>query len=384
MSLAVVSSYFSASDLGVVDADPGQEIQFDLTQFFSNKTDIAQNHNDANLSVTFYPDDANSYLSFDPASARLDGQVPGDSQLAKIVVTFIAYSQVTHSTSHATLSVVSPQLEAQRQGLDTSARITAIVFGIIGGLTCLGVAVALYRRHTRVRNSAVLAEEGALARSDEEKKKYHGIATNLSKALREDSKNDNWSRKANTSISVEKCSFRKPPGTNKNLPSNEHEDPGPGLPRAVKKTSSTTHVDTHSVRSGEFLGRVKETVRIVSKKSKRNVTPARPIIGSPKPLTPRHGVDELPIGSHYVDITTIPSQYTLDNPFSDTEINVKRASTVASLVGSPSDSADEKSIPRRRADFGPPRSLRSPRELAPAAVKDTARRRYVFIFFMMD
>ena len=379
MSLAVVSSYFSASDLGVVDADPGQEIQFDLTQFFSNKTDIAQNHSDANLSVTFYPDDANSYLSFDPASARLDGRVPGDSQLAKIVVTFIAYSQVTHSTSHATLSVVSPQLEAQRQGLDKSARITAIVFGIIGGLMCLGVAVALYRRHTRVRNSAVLAEEGALARSDEEKKKYHGIATNPSKALREDSKNDNWSRKANTSISVDKCSFRKPPGTNENLPSNEHEDLGLGLPPAVKKMSSTTHVDTHSVRSGEFLGRVKETVRIVSKKSKRKVTPARPIIGSPKPLTPRHGVDELPIGSHYVDIMTIPSQYTLDNPYSDTEINVKRASTVASLVGSPSDSTDEKSIPRRRADFGPPRSL--PRELAPAVVKDTARRRYVFIFF---
>ncbi|OAX39265.1 hypothetical protein K503DRAFT_865545 [Rhizopogon vinicolor AM-OR11-026] len=376
MSLAVVSSYFSASDLGVVNADPGQQVHFDLTQFFSNKADTAQNHNDVNLSLTFFPDAASDYLSFDPASAQLSGQVPGNSQLPKIDVTFIAYSQVTHSTSHATLSVVSPQVEAQIQGLaglaarQTTTTILSIVFGTIGGLSCLGAAVALYRRRTRVRDPAALAEEGALPRSDE--KKYHGTPANGSNALRQVSKDDNWSKEANMSATGEKGGLRNPSGT----PSNWSENLGLGLPHAVPRTSSTAHADTHKVtRKGELLERIKEAVRNASDKCMSKAAPTRPVIGYPAPLTPRRGVDELPLEGHYVDIRASPDlQYTLDNPYSDTELRVKRASTIASLVGSPSNSTDDRSIPRRRADFGPPRSLRGPRELAPTAVKDAACR----------
>lgn len=382
MSLAVVSSYFSASDLGIVNADPGQQVHFNLTQFF-NKADPAQNHSDVNLSVTFFPEAASGYLTFDAASAILSGQVPGNSQFAKVVVTFIAYSEVTHSTSHSTLSVVSPQMVAQ--GLAVTARrtltiILSIVFGIIGGLVCLGTAVFLFRRRARVQNSAALAENGALARSDEPKR-YHGIAVNDCNVLREDSKNDTWSKEANTSATGEKRSPepRNLLGINKNLPSNGFENLGLVLPRVIPQTSSSAHADNHSVaRKDELLGRIKETARNVSNKYKRKVAPKRPVIDYPRSLTSKHGAHELPLEGHYVDIRATNSQCTLDNPFSDTGLAVKRASTVVSLIGSPS---DERSIPRRRADFGPPRSLR-PQEPAPATVKNNARRRYVFIFIV--
>ncbi|KAG0694585.1 hypothetical protein DFH29DRAFT_959473 [Suillus ampliporus] len=391
ISLAVVSSYFSASDLGVVNADPGQQVHFDLAQFFSNKADTAQNHNDVNLSVTFFPDDANNYLSFNPVSGELSGQIPGNSQVPKIVVTFIAYSHVTHSTSHATLSVVSPQQENQSQGLGTAnsagrqrtTLILSIVFGVIGGLLSLGATLALFRRCARVRDSALLGEEGAFGWSDAEKR-YYGMGASGSNGLREDSKSYGWSKEGDTSATSEKGSlelsqqYGNPFEPNKSPPSNAYENLGLGLRRVAPQTPSTVHADCQGVmRKAEFLGRIKETARNVSDKYKRKVAPTRPVIGYPTPLTPRHarqGVDGLPLEGQYIDIRATPaSQGARENPFNDPELKVKRASTMTSFISSPSNSTDERSIPRRRADFAPPRSPRGPREPSPAAVKDSAR-----------
>ncbi|KAG2125030.1 hypothetical protein DEU56DRAFT_962980 [Suillus clintonianus] len=390
ISLAVVSSYFSASDLGVVNADPGQQVHFNLAQFFSNKADTAQNHNDVNLSVTFFPD-ASNYLSFDPVSGELSGQIPGSSQVPKIVVTFIAYSRVTHSTSHATLSVVSPQKENQSQGLGTAnsaghkttTLILSVVFGVVGGLLSLGIGLALFRRCARVRDSALLGEEGAFAWSDAEKR-YYGMAPNGNSSLPEENKGYGWSKEADTSATSEKGSLElgqrhgNPFEPNENQPSNAYENLGLGLRRVAPQTPSTVHADCNGVmKKAEFLGRIKETARNVSDKYKRKVAP-RPVIGYPTPLAPRHarqGVDGLPLEGDYIDIRATPaSQDARENPFNDPELKVKRASTMISFISSPSNSTDERSIPRRRADFAPPRSPRGPREPSPAAVKDSARR----------
>ncbi|KAG1864848.1 hypothetical protein F4604DRAFT_1882030 [Suillus subluteus] len=392
ISLAVVLSYFSASDLGVINADPGQQVRFNLAQFFSNKADTAQNHNDVNLSVTFFPD-ASNYLSFDPVSGELSGQIPGNSQVPKIVVTFIAYSHVTHSTSHATLSVVSPQKVNQSQGLgtansggrQTTTLILSVVFGVIGGLLFLGVGLALFRRCARVRDSALLGEEGAFAWSDAEKR-YYGMAPVENNSLREENKSYGWSKEADTSATSEKGSLElsqrqgNPFQPIENPPSNTYGNLGLGLRRVVPQTPSTVHADCNGVmKKAEFLGRIKETARNVSDKYKRKVAPTRPVIGYPTPLTSRHarqGVDGLPLEGDYIDIKATPSsQDVRENPFNDPELKVKRVSTMTSFISSPSNSTDERSIPRRRADFAPPRSPRGPREPSPAAVKDSARRR---------
>jgi axial budding pattern protein 2 len=401
ISLAVVSSYFSASDLGVIDVDPGQQVRFNLAQFFSNKADTAQNHNDVNLSVTFFPD-ASHYLSFDPVSGELSGQIPGNSQIPKIVVTFVAYSRVTHSTSHATLSVVSPEKENQSQGLGTAnssgrrttTLILSVVFGVIGGLLSLGAGLALFRRCARVRDSALLGEEGAFAWSDAEKR-YYGMAPNGSNILRGENKGYGWSKEADTSATSEKGSLElsqrqgNPFEPIENPPSNTYENLGLGLRRVIPQTPSTVHADCNGVmKKAEFLGRIKETARNVSDKYKRKVAPTRPVIGYPTPLTSRHtrqGVDGLPLEGDYIDIKATPaSQGVRENPFNDPELKVKRVSTMTSFISSPSNSTDERSIPRRRADFAPPRSPRGPREPSSAAVKDSARRRYIFSFRRID
>jgi axial budding pattern protein 2 len=397
ISLAVVSSYFSASNLGVIDVDPGQQVHFNLAQFFSNKADTAQNHNDVNLSVTFFPD-ASHYLSFDPVSGELSGQIPSNSQIPKIVVTFVAYSRVTHSTSHATLSLVSPEKENQSQGLgtanssgrQTTTLILSVVFGVIGGLLSLGAGLALFRRCARVRDSALLGEEGVFAWSDAEKR-YYGMAPNGSNILRGENKGYGWSKEADTSATSEKGSLElsqrqgNPFEPIENPPSNTYENLGLGLRRVIPQTPSTVHADCNGVmKKAEFLGRIKETARNVSDKYKRKVAPTRPVIGYPTPLTSRHtrqGVDGLPLEGDYIDIKATPaSQGVRENPFNDPELKVKRVSTMTSFISSPSNSTDERSIPRRRADFAPPRSPRGPREPSPAAVKDSARRRYIFIF----
>ncbi|KAG2358847.1 hypothetical protein BDR07DRAFT_1416486 [Suillus spraguei] len=329
ISLAVVSSYFSASDLG--------------------QADTAQNHNDVNLSVTFFPD-ASSYLSFDPTSGELSGQIPGNSQVPKIVVTFIAYSRVTHSTSHATLFISQGLGTANSAGRQT----TTLIF--------LGAALALFRRCARVRDSALLGEEGALAWSDAEKR-YYGMAPNGNNSLREENKSYGWSKEADTSATSEKGSLElshrqgNPFEPIENPPSNTYENLGLGLRRVVPQTPSTVHADCNGVmKKAEFLGRIKETARNVSDK---------PVIGHPTPLASRH------VQGDYIDIrATRASQDVRENPFNDPELKVKRVSTMTSFLSSPS-------IPRRRADFAPPRSPRGPREPSPAAVKDSARRRYI-------
>ena len=96
----------------------------------------------------------------------------------------------------------------------------------------------------------------------------------------------------------------------------------------------------------EFIARIREAVRIVSDKAYgRKVSSTRPIIGKPI-LRSSQQPPPLPIGSGIADS---PS-----NPFDGTGLPSHPGSTI--MTNSPSTSTAEHSIPRRRADFAPPRS----------------------------
>ena len=98
----------------------------------------------------------------------------------------------------------------------------------------------------------------------------------------------------------------------------------------------------------EFITRIKETVRIVSDKAYgRKVSRIRPVIG--KPILRSSQQPPLPIGSRIPLVVDSPS-----NPFDGTGPPSHPGSTIMS--NSPSTSTAEHSIPRRRADFAPPRS----------------------------
>ena len=386
VALDIVASYFSKSDLGTIQADPREKVQFDLTKYFAN---VSAQHTDANLSASLNPSSASMFLNFNPATAQLTGQIPADSDIPTIGVTFVAYSRVTHSTSHATLSIVSPELESIKGTGSTSGAaapskaqvtlIVSLVFGVIGGVFFLGFALALFRRCARVKDSAVLGEEGTRTWTNEEKR-WYGIGIEVRDQTYE--RGYGWSNQADTSAVSEKGSLETQvkegslePGYYP--PDRSYDNLGLGLRRVSPHAPTTPSTVQASCAEGvmkkaEFLGRIRNTARNVSDKYKRRSPPVRPNISHPVPLVRR---GDMPIERQYVEIVKSPPHAESATSIRDDHLTERRVSTVVSFTTSPSNSTGERSIPRRRADFAPPNSPRGPRAPAPAAVKDTARRR---------
>jgi axial budding pattern protein 2 len=384
VALDVVASYFSKSDLGTIRADPGQTVEFDLTSYFAN---MSTQHSDANLSASCNPSSASAFLNFNPVTAQLTGQIPADSDIPKTIVTFVAYSHITHSTSHATLTVESPELESIKgsgsggTGAPSKSQVTLIVslvFGVIGGVFFLGFALALFRRCARVKDSAILGEEGTRAWTEEEKR-WYGIGIEVREG------GYGWSNQADTSAVSEKGSLEtqvkegsSDPGYHP--PTRSYDHLGLGLRRVSPRAPTTPSTVQASCAEGvmkkaEFLGRIKNTARNVSDRYKRRSPPARPNISHPVPLVRRDGMNRMPIEGQYVEIVASPPHAESAASIRDDHLTERRASTVVSFTTSPSNSTGERSIPRRRADFAPPNSPRGPRAPAPAAVRETARRR---------
>jgi axial budding pattern protein 2 len=387
VALDIVGSYFSKSDLGTIRADPGQTVLFNLADFFANPSSQPK---DANLSASCDPSDACTFLNFNTITAQLTGRIPEDSDIPNIHVTFVAYSPVTHSTSHATLDVESPALESIKGhgsggvGEPSKSQVTLIVslvFGVIGGVFFLGFALALFRRCARVKDSAILGEEGTRAWTEEEKR-WYGIGIEVREA--KDERGYGWSNQADSSALSEKGSLETQakeafdPGYYP--PARSYDNLGLGLRRVSPRAPTTPSTVQASCAEGvmkkaEFFGRIKNTARNVSDKYKRRSPPVRPIISHPVPLARRDDISGMPIQGQYVEIVKSPPHAESATSIRDDHLTEKRASTVVSFTTSPSNSTAERSIPRRRADFAPPNSPRGPRAPAPAAVRETARRR---------
>lgn len=199
VSLAVVPSYFSTSTLGPAVVDPGQSYSFDLTPNLSNATSIGQDQTDINLSVNFDPSEVSSYLSFNPNTAQLAGSIPSNSDLSysHVTVTFTAYSRITHSTSHSSLEISIATSHASQGGgkpthptnLSTGARQRlvmglGIAFGVIGVMVVIGVLLTVMRRGMRVKDTALLGEEG-MAGFTAKEKKYYGIGIDVERIARD-------------------------------------------------------------------------------------------------------------------------------------------------------------------------------------------------------
>ncbi|EGN95020.1 hypothetical protein SERLA73DRAFT_113744 [Serpula lacrymans var. lacrymans S7.3] len=350
ISFAVVPSFFSSSNLGSIVVDPGQKVQFDLTWYFSNATDSANKHSDVNLTAIFIPSQAGSYLIFDPVTAELTGKIPSDSNVSEITVSLTAYSNMTHSTSHTSLTITSSSA-ANKQGgphhgigsMSPSARkrlilILSVVFGVIGGIVGLLICLALFRRFARVRDTALEGEEGTRAWTADEKK-WYGIGGSLE--IHKSGENP----------------FLSP----RHAQDSSFANLGLGLRRISPRSPSLeAHSQQYGVmRKKEFLGKIKETARNVSDRYKRKVEgPKRPKIGNPVLIVPdddpRTAIDGLPFENKVLDISKgLPSGFT----------------------ASPSSSTGERSIPRRRADFAPPKSPKGPREPPQVHVKDFSGQR---------
>ncbi|EIW79291.1 hypothetical protein CONPUDRAFT_127284 [Coniophora puteana RWD-64-598 SS2] len=355
VSLNLVSSYFSETDLGDIEANPGSSVTFSLKQFVRNISDPA----DANTTASYFPSDARNYLAFDAGTSLLTGRIPSNSSIAETVVTFAAYSATSHSTSHAILRIVSPENTKAKSDAGKAAVtervkiILAVVFGIIGLILVLGLLLALVRHYSKVRDSAVTGEEGTRAWTDDERK-WYGLDP-----------------KTHPNTAKESLEYmpRSYVSTSQQL---VQEKFGLGLQRLTPSASLSRVAGAPSrlMKKGDFLGKIKQTARIVSDKYRRK--PVRPVISRPMGLAKDEEhthVDGLPFEGDFNDIIRQVSEHNIP----DHRVFYRPVNTLPSFTmsSSPSISTADRSIPRRRADFAPPRPSPIPQQPAPAVTRQT-------------
>ena len=350
VTLALVPSYFVLPELPSLHVSKGDPIQFNLGQWFSNSTGD-QRREDASITVAFSQNQVANWLRFDPSSTELTGTVPSDYDSGEeyVTVTFTAYSQVTHSTSHTSFALyvagtglhksLAPD-EPTSNGLSKAAHkrlvlVLVITFGLVGGLCLICGFLAIVRRWARVEDTAALGEEGRHAWSEKDRR-WYGVTLSP----------------RGTRI-IEKTGRSLNPSPNQLSPSGlpqgrlpNYGNPGLGLRRVSERSQSIGDDQSTGIMSKrEFMSRIKETVRQVSdkySKKQRRLSYDRPVIGKPI-LIPALRANQ-----------TEPAIYVSpSNPFDD--IHSLPGSTF--MTGSPSTSTAEHSIPRRRADFAPPRNL---------------------------
>lgn len=364
VSLAIVPSYFSASNLDSITVPEDGEFHFNLVQYFSNAT--TEQRGNVNLTAAFDPGNAANYLTFDPGTAQLVGTVPANfsssSSNTHITVTFTAYSHITHSTSHASLpiSAQAPSNDKDKKGITHPQNLSkaahaklalglGISFGVVVGLCFVGVLLAAFRRCVRVDDTALGGEQGRVALSEKDRKWYKSGGAG-----------SNWSLTASITGKfrqiVQRASFDPIPVTGDGTSRPVH--PGLGLHRVSERSQSDSPLHGSPAErpripgvlsKAEFFGRIKETVRKVSDKysRRRRGSSSRPVIGKPILITS----SKVPVEGLPFDGQMIPGSSV--NPFDDPNLSSYPGSTI---LDSPSGSTAERSIPRRRADFAPPKS----------------------------
>ena len=348
VTLALVPSYFVLPELPSLHVSKGDAIQFNLGQWFSGSTGD-QRREDADITVAFSHNEVANWMRFNQSSTELTGTVPSDydSDEDHVTITFTAYSEVTHSTSHTSFAIYVADTGLHKSltpdepnGLSKAAHkrlvlVLVITFGLVGGLCLICGFFAIVRRWARVEDTAALGEEGRHAWSEKDRR-WYGVTLSP----------------RGTRI-VEKTGRSLNPSPNQLSPSGlpqgrlpNYGHPGLGLRRVSERSQSIGDDQSTGIMSKrEFMSRIKETVRQVSdkySKKQRRLSYDRPAIGKPiliPPLRPNQAEPAI-----YVS----PS-----NPFDD--IHSLPGSTF--MTGSPSTSTAEHSIPRRRADFAPPRNL---------------------------
>ncbi|TFK29741.1 hypothetical protein FA15DRAFT_684616 [Coprinopsis marcescibilis] len=285
VSIQLVASYFALPEFPALHLSPGSSFELILDQFYSNST--AGRDGDADIS-------APNFIRLGTGGDSIFGTIPDDSTADHITCVFTAYSQITHSTSHANLIIFNTARQLSADAHQKLVLGLGITFGLLGGLSsCARVRVAWTRQERR----------------------YYGLDTSSSR--------------------LSSLLYRgdSPRGLRSRVPERSHSYNGGSDASAL-------------MSKREFVSRVRQTVRQVSNKYTRSrpQPSPRPVIGRPILLQPSMAID-----------LNGPRSYpaSTPNPFDD--VHSIRASTF--MTGSPSTSTAEHSIPRRRADFAPPRSM---------------------------
>ena len=348
VSLNLVESYFTLPVLPSVRVSQGTQMTASLTPWFS-KSNSRPGYDGTSVFPSYDPAAAAEFLHFDEDSANVTGAIPSEYHLSSdhITVSFTAYSGITHTTSHTSLAIyvagtgdTQSLIPSRAGGVSDEAHKRLVLalglsFGFIGGLCVLAGVFAIMRRWAKVEDTAVVGEEGQRAWSEKDWR-WYGMTRSSD----------------GTGVITEEegvTTVNKPPAVAKPRGPRPQYG-GLALRQVNERDRGTTESQEHLVgqgvmRKGEFLARVKETVRQVSNKysRKQDLNSNRPVIGKPILVSSTRASGNHP----EVVVHNSPS-----NPFDD-NMPSRPAST---FLSSPSGSTAEQSIPRRRADFVLPRN----------------------------
>ena len=346
VSLHVVASCFSSSDLPTLEGTRGGLVQFNLAQYLSNVTSPG----DIRLTASFEPLGVAQYLKFDQKTAQLTGTIPPNLPDARIIVTFTAYSIITHSTSHTHLPILLSSGHTEN-GIDahsggrfatSHSRLVlglSIAFGVLGGLCLIVGLLAIFRHWARVPDTAIGGEEGRNVWSEQDQRWYN---LGVQKVHDEDGWAENTNGHEKSGPGLGHGVSREP----------DYAALGLGLRRVSERSQSGTgsphsHLQSPGVMSKrEFITKIKHTVRVVSDRARYNKAPRqRPMISRPILLSQHSRIPP-----EHETSTVGDSSLELDGP----GLQSHPGSTIMS--NSPSTSTGEQSIPRRRPDFEPPKA----------------------------
>ncbi|KAJ3834061.1 hypothetical protein F5878DRAFT_712890 [Lentinula raphanica] len=322
LPLALEPSFFTVETFPSYAIPDSGLVSFDIHPYLSNAT--GEKAADVNMSITVEPQSTASCLTLNSTSLRVEGTLTGDCQASNISVTIAAYSRVTHSTSHATL----PMTESVKKdtggprhpgSLSFAAHKKlilglSIAFGIVGGLSALGTFLASVRRCLRVQDPALATEqcERNLSESD---RRWYGLVTEKA--------GDGWNHESTLP------SEKRRPGLDLLRSPRQYGHIGLGLDplkrsqtKDMMSSSSAAGSNLQSpgvMRKGDFLNRIRETVRNVSDKfgsqSSRRSTPIRRgIIGKPILLNAHEG--RAPAQSNSADPFADPTNGNVTTPAS--------------------------------------------------------------------
>lgn len=171
VSVALVPSYFTQEVFPVIYIPPGGEVSFDLSRYFSNST--FERQGDVDLSVTYDPPNIETWFGL--SGKWLKGAVPDGPSPANVSITFIAYSHITHSTSHASLPIHVITSGKRRDADHSKTRRTQLVlafvitFTILGGLCVVCGIFVIMRRARKVDDTGCGGVEGGSIRSKKDR-----------------------------------------------------------------------------------------------------------------------------------------------------------------------------------------------------------------------
>lgn len=386
VTIRVLPSYFSEPVFGSVYAAPGMEFSYTLESKHLSGSPEFTGH-DVNLTALFQPSSAGSFLRFDYTSNSLSGTVPRDLEFPDVNVTFAAYDHTTHSSSHASLIVSFDLGSASGSSAISSGTpdgrkrklilALAVTFGIIGGtLTILGL-VACWRRYVggRLSASGPRTKAYVIEPDVENNLNYAGWTERLGLGSRNRNREVGCAQGNDIMASDRACSPALATfSAHSTAPSIEASAVGQYTGLGIGFTPSQP---SRMIKKKVFFEGVKNVVRRISAGSWRKRTWSKKEIGNPVLVLTRDSKGTLTslqrvsgIGDESaiaISNVTPPSTGTtgtsfgLDPSFRSVNVTVDDSEQLSLGLGSSPSSAgqaghSEKSIPRRRSDFGPPRT----------------------------